>query len=106
MNRLVTERDVRERVGEGPIVVDDETLITPSALDLAHERGIAVLYTRGRAAASPADRVPGAPGSASAPAVPPTLSGLLSRDGTYVLRIEGGKVVAFRVGPSGLEPVS
>ncbi len=44
--RLITEADVREGRAGNPIVVDAGTVITPSALDAAHARGIAVEYRR------------------------------------------------------------
>jgi hypothetical protein len=103
VNRLVTERDVAALDGKGPIVVDDGTLITPAALDLAHERGIAVLYARGRGERLPPERVPGAGGADPGKALP---AEVLSRDGVYLVRVEAGVARIYRVGASGLEPIS
>ncbi|HKB16869.1 MAG TPA: hypothetical protein VKF62_12440 [Planctomycetota bacterium] len=102
VKRLVTERDVRAWIGREPIRVDEETLITPGALDLAHERGIPVVYAGGRASPFAPDVVPGAGSGTSLEEV----LGLPSADGTYLVRIEGGKRTIYRVTASGLEPLA
>ncbi len=106
MKRLVTERDVRAWIGREPIRVDEETLITPAALDLAHEKGIPVLYAGGRASPFSPEVVPGAPHAAPPPAIPSAAEiRVPAGDGTYLVRIEGGKRTVFRVTARGLEPL-
>ncbi|MCI0587646.1 MAG: hypothetical protein L0323_12460 [Planctomycetes bacterium] len=100
MKRLVTERDVRAWIGREPIRVDEETLITPGALDLAHERGIPVVYAGGRASPFSPEVVPGAPVADPSPEEPLRLP---LADGTYLVRIEGGRRTVYRVTASGLE---
>lgn len=104
MKRLVTERDVRAWIGREPIRVDEETLITPGALDLAHERGIPVVYAGGRASPFAPEVVPGAPGAVAATSPSPEEPlRLPPGEGTYLVRIEGGRRAVYRVTASGLE---
>ena len=99
MKRLVTERDVRAWIGREPLRVDEETLITPGALDLAHEKGIPVVYAGGRAS-------PFAPGAVAHPRPSPDEPlRLPPGEGTYLVRIEGGRRTVYRVTASGLEPL-
>ncbi|MGQ0553546.1 MAG: hypothetical protein ACT4PU_10045 [Planctomycetota bacterium] len=62
--RLITDRDVASGAVSGPIVLDEHTLITPSARDRAARMGLAVVEggSSGRACASPTmpASVPGA----------------------------------------------
>lgn len=44
--RLITENDVREGRIPDPLVVDRDTIITPSALDALYAQGIRVVYAR------------------------------------------------------------
>ena len=107
MKRLLTERDVRAWIGREPIRVDEETLITPAALDLAHERGIPVVYAGARASTVAPETVPGAPHAAPSPETP---SGgevrLPTGEGTYLVRVEGGRRTVYRVTARGLEPLA
>jgi hypothetical protein len=107
VKRLVTERDVRAWIGREPIRVDEETLITPAALDLAHEKGIPVLYVGGRASLLAPEVVPGAPGAVVA-ANPPLEEPprLPAEEGTYLVQIEGGRRTVYRVSGRGLEPLA
>lgn len=51
--RLITEQDVREYVGQAPIYVTPDVIITPAAVDAAMARGITVLYQREDGPAAP-----------------------------------------------------
>jgi hypothetical protein len=85
--RLVTEADVAARTSPDPLVVDEDTIVTPSALDLAHARGIPVVYKRGQASL--------VEGSESA-----HKGGLTPfADGLYLVRIEGGRRTVIRLSP-------
>jgi hypothetical protein len=107
VKRLVTERDIRAWIGREPIRVDEETLITPGAVDLAHERGIPVVYCGGRSSPFAPDVVPGAPQPDSTPSVPSgTEVRIPAGDGTFLVRIEGGRRTVYRVTASGLEPLT
>jgi ACT domain-containing protein len=70
MKRLITKLEV-EKWGEGPIVVTDEVIITPAALDLAQEKGIPIIYRKGFASEPPEEtprkaRIPSPPGVTAA----------------------------------------
>lgn len=46
--RLITESDIAKGRVDDPIVVDADTVITPSALDAAYARGLRVVFARDR----------------------------------------------------------
>jgi len=50
--RLITENDVREGRIPDPLVVDRDTIITPSALDALYAKGVRVVYARDLAASA------------------------------------------------------
>ena len=78
MKTLITDRDVLAgRVG-ATIVLDENTILTPSARDRAVRLGIAIVEP---------GRTP-APASAAAAAFPDGVA-----DGTYLVRVESGRVV-------------
>lgn len=86
--RLYTEDDVRRLAPGAELVLGPEALATPSALDLARERGIRVRWD-GLTVAAPRES---------------TLTGLaevLGGDGSYHLQVDGGRVRAWRLGPEG-----
>ncbi len=115
--RLITDQDVLDGTVASPLVLDDDTLVTPAARDRLCRLGIEVIDRRAGAPA-PAPTACSAPGSALSGAVLPgacprcsggassrctcaggaaggtntaaTLDGLA--DGTYLVRIEGGRV--------------
>lgn len=85
--KLITEDDVRRRRAGDPIVLDEQTRITPSARDLAHVRGIAIVEA----------------GSAATPsrtAIPV----LHLPDGQYLLHVDRGRARVFRLTPNGPIP--
>lgn len=47
-SRLITECDVASGRVEDPLIVDADTVITPSALDAAYARGLRVVFARDR----------------------------------------------------------
>lgn len=86
--RLYNEDDVRRLAPGSELVLGPESLATPSALDLARERGIRVRWMEA--------------GEQSARSHP--LAGLaeaLGGDGSYHLEVVGGRVRAWRMGPEG-----
>jgi len=91
--RLVTEADVAARATRDPLVVDDDTIVTPSALDLAHARGIPVVYQGKRGQAPVPEK-----GSGTVSAKPETEPDPFSQDGLYLVRIEKGRRTVIRLG--------
>ncbi len=97
--RLITERDVASGAVSGPIVLDEHTLITPSARDRAARMGLAVVEGGrpgcsrcqqagcvGQCASSCAGQDAGAGSAAVAlPALP---------DGLYLVRVEAGRAAS------------
>lgn len=86
--RIITESDVRDGSAGDPIVIDERTRITPSAVDLAERRGVRVVYRRGG---------DDAPGPSPTPTPSRTALPVVHLpDGRYVVEIEGGRVRLFR----------
>lgn len=61
--RLITENDVREGRISDPLVVDRDTIVTPSALDALYAKGIRVVYARDPAASACTASTPAPRGS-------------------------------------------
>lgn len=97
-SRVITEADVRAQSGRAPIVVDESTAITPSALDLADRRGIPVIWKRGGPAQAGGA---GASEPAEGPRLDPPLRGL--PDGDYLVRVRGGRARVWRLVGDGRE---
>lgn len=112
---MITDRDVMTgRVGR-TIVLDERTLITPSARDRAARLGIPIVE---RDAAPGPARSPApvgepapAPGGTSAPAPAPApgcacpCAGVAGRsDGSWLVRVEGGRVVSV-LAAAGVAPM-
>ena len=92
--RLITESSVRDMPRGGELVLGREDLATPSALDLAFERGIRVRYADGSSGAA-------APSTGD-----PLWSRVLASDGTYVVTVRGGRASIVRLtdaGPQALQ---
>lgn len=115
VNRLLyTEADVRAMPRGARLVLGAGALATPSALDAAHELGIAVL--RGEAAAPGEGAMPGAASLKASPAGCPcggrctpgacTWSQMLSSDATYIVVVSGGRATVARMTPSGPVPIA
>ena len=87
---LVTEADVRRMApGARELVLGAGRIATPAALDLAFSRGMRVVYSEERDAHA---------------AVSGLWQKMKATDGTYVVRVEGGRAVVTRIGPDGPEP--
>ena len=89
--RLYTEANVRELPAGSELVLGQEALATPAALELAFARGIRVRWsdgtsTSGASAAAPADA---------------GLRRLLAEDGEYVVQVRGGRARVFRLAAGG-----
>ena len=83
--RLYTESDVAALPRGAVLVLGKEALATPSALDLAHARGVQVRYGD----AKPSE---GATGSGAE-----TWGKLLAQDGTYVVTVKAGAAIVTRL---------
>lgn len=83
--KLITEACVRAMAPGSELVLGPDAIATPSALDLAFERGIPVVY-----------------GSAPPPAARSGLwERMLAADGQYVVTVSGGRAVVHRLTASG-----
>ena len=91
--RLYTEDDVRRLAPGSELCLGPAALATPSALDLARERGIRVRW--------------GVDGPTEAPRdAHRALAEALGGDGAYHLEVVDGRVRAWRLGPEGPAEVS
>lgn len=90
---LVTESCVRAMAHGSELVLDAGKIATPSALDLAFERGIRVTYAHEM---QPARQ----PQQASQ-----LWSRLKSEDGTYVVVVKAGRAAVTRVTERGADPI-
>jgi hypothetical protein len=88
--RLYTEDDVRRLAPGSELCLGAEALATPSALDLARERGIRVRWSDGASAGGSAAADPAA-----------RLAELLGGEGAFWVQVEGGRARAWRQGPDG-----
>ena len=86
---LICERDVLAMSAGAKLHLDQGTLITPSALDCAHERGIRIV--RGGSAGGPS----------SGPKKDCLWHRILENDGTYVVQIVHGRATVSRLTESG-----
>lgn len=87
---LVTEADVRRMApGARELVLGAGRIATPAALDLAFSRGMRVVYSDEAGASAAASQL---------------WERMKSMDGTYVVRVEGGRAVVSRIGEAGPEP--
>jgi len=89
--RLYTEANVRELPAGSELVLGQEAIATPAALELAFTRGIRVRYGDGTS-------TPDA--SAATPADSPWKK-LLAEDGEYVVQVKGGRARVFKLAASG-----
>jgi hypothetical protein len=90
--RLFTEACVRGLPRGSELVLGAEAVATPSALDLAFQRGVRVVYSDG----------PGGPGRAPrAPGDAELWSRIVAQDGTYVVDVRAGRATVHRVTPEG-----
>ena len=88
--RLITEADVRALPAGAELVLTPDVIATPSALDLAFERRLAVVQRDGRPA----------PARAGA-ALPGALARMLAQDGTYVVEVRAGRATLTRLTAGG-----
>lgn len=88
--RIITEADVRKMEMPAELLVDNGTVITPSAIDAAHARGIRILYRR-----------------AKEPSKPSTLFRKISSlgDGDYLLQVRSGETRLFEIRDDGVHPI-
>ncbi|MEX1024070.1 MAG: hypothetical protein WD226_03240 [Planctomycetota bacterium] len=90
MARLFTESDVAKLPRGAELALGPKDIATPSALDLAHLRGVRVV--RGS-------------GEASSPALGDTLwQRMLAEDATYVVQVVAGRPVVTRLTSAGPVP--
>lgn len=92
---LISEADVAKFAPDRPIVLDRDTVITPSALDRASRLRIPIVRTAEAAS------------TASAPAtVAPGCEPCLCRlpDGTYLLTVANGRRTVLSIAPDGSAP--
>jgi len=85
--KLVTEADVRAMGARAELVVEPDTLLTPSARDLAFERGIRILTSAESGADCGCDES--------------LWKRLLSEDGSYTVSVQAGRALVHRLTPSG-----
>ena len=88
--RLFTEACIRDMRPGDELVLDANTVATPSALDLAFSRRIRVTYADGAST-----------GKNDATNVAPLWRELLANDGTYVIEVRGGRPTAHRMTAGG-----
>lgn len=92
------------------IVLDRDTVATPSALDVAYTRGIRVVYKKEITTPSQwknaAQWKKGAGNQplSSSTSSPPAISNL--SDGDYLMQIRGGRVRLFQIRDGGVFPLS
>jgi hypothetical protein len=99
--RLITEADVRALPRGGELVLGDDAIATPSALDAAFERRLRVVSSPSSAARSACG---GSCSGCSSGSGPCTWSKMLAQDATYVVVVSGGKASVARMTPRGPEP--
>ena len=88
--RIITEADVRSMEVPSELLLDRDTVITPSAIDAAHTRGIRILYRREKK--NPEQR--------------PLFRKISSLgDGDYLLQVRGGEVRFFEIRDNGVHPL-
>ena len=83
--RLITDRDVLTGAVSSPLVLDDDTLITPSARDRAVRLGWTIVEPGAAGGSAGVGAGCGAASSARLDAL---------ADGLYLVRIEGGEMVS------------
>ncbi|QDV06517.1 hypothetical protein Poly30_20270 [Planctomycetes bacterium Poly30] len=90
--QLITEADVRRMApGVRELILGDQRIATPAALDLAFARGMKVVYGE-------------VDGSGPSGPIPSDLwQRMKSQDGTYVVQIESGRATVSRLGAGGPE---
>ena len=89
--RLYSEANVRELPVGSELVLGEEAIATPAALELAFARGIRVKYGDGTS-------TPGAGLSAPSDGL---WKKLLASDGEYVVQVKAGKACVYQLGASG-----
>jgi len=87
--QLYTEADVRALPHGAELVLGPDAIATPSALDLAFERGLRVVRS-----------VAGTSGPRAGDC-PECLRGLLAQDGTYIVQVRAGRAVVTRLTEAG-----
>ncbi len=90
---LVTESCVRALAAGTELVLGPERIATPSALDLAFEKGIRVVWKQ------EGGRTAQAPGGARSS----LWSRMRAEPGTYVVVVREGRAVVTRIGSQGAE---
>jgi hypothetical protein len=88
--RLYTEDDVRRMARGSELILGAGALATPSALDLARERGLRILWSEG------GDAAPAPVGG-----VWQALASALARDGSYHVEVRDGRPRLWALGPDG-----
>ena len=83
--RIITEADVSKMAAPSEIVIDRETVVTPSALDAAHLKNIRILYRRTEHR-GPKPEIPCLP------------------DGDYLLQVRKGETRIFEIRDDGVRP--
>jgi hypothetical protein len=89
--RLYTEANVRELLAGSELVLGQEAIATPAALELAFARGIRVKWSDGTST----------PAASSAAPADALWRKLLGEDGDYVVQVKGGRARVFRLAATG-----
>jgi hypothetical protein len=95
--RIITEKDVLNMRVPAEIVLDGDTIATPSALDAAYTRGIRVIYRKRESGPRGHGPIAGDARLAS------RISGL--PDGNYLLQVREGKSRIFQIKDNGVFPL-
>ena len=90
--RLYTEANVRELSAGSELVLGQDAIATPAALELAFARGVRVKWSDGTS--TPSSSAAAAPGDV-------LLEKLLAEDGEYVVQVKGGRARVFRLAAGG-----
>jgi len=96
--RLITEATIRGLAAGGELVLGRGDLVTPLALDLAFAKGIAVRRDSGSGTEGATPPPAGAPAARLGAA-------LLAREGTYVVKVAGGRAEVFALEGGAPRPV-
>ncbi|MCC7012590.1 MAG: hypothetical protein IT454_08525 [Planctomycetes bacterium] len=105
--RLISEADVRALPRGGELVLGPDVLATPSALDLAFERGLKIVRSASVASSECAAKSScGCGGACGGNSGGCTWSKMMQQDATYVVVVTGGKASVARMTPQGPVPFS
>jgi hypothetical protein len=95
--RIITEADLLKMPVSAEVVIDNDTLITPAALDRAFTRGIQVVYRRSKTVSPGTETVKGSSRIAKRIAA--------LRDGNYLLQVREGQFRIFEIRDDGVSRI-